>query len=376
LLGVYLGLRPRLLWDGPLALRTDNDQSERNDVRSGGAWLLAMLFVFCCVGMGLAQGKKASKNVGHVDTVTSGSLVLYTFPQTNHSATPLYALVNGALKTIDMTMYELVDTTFSADLVAACKRGVKVRVILDQNLEKSSNMAAYMQLNAAKNCSAAWANPAFQATHEKSMIVDGKTLVVMTLNLTTRYYTTSRDFALVETDAADIAAVQATFNADFKSTTSFAYQPGKGTDLIWSPTTATADLLGIIHGAQKTLLVENEELGAANVVSALEAACQRGVAVHLTMTNLTNYAANFNALKAAGCGVHLYASTTTGLYIHAKVMVADYGLSTQMVYLGSINFSIPSMTENRELGRYVSDAGIAKALNTQLGNDYAGAGSI
>ncbi|ADW67099.1 phospholipase D-like domain-containing protein [Granulicella tundricola] len=341
-----------------------------------GLRVLGWMLIGVLAASAAGQAGTHSRHAGRVDTVTSGTRVLYTFPQSNNSATPLYALVNGSLKTIDMTMYELVDTVFSADLVAACKRGVKVRVILDQNLEKSSNTAAYNQLNKTTNCSAAWANPAFQATHQKSMIVDGTKLAIITLNLTTRYYTTSRDFALVETDAADIAAVEATFNADFKSTTSFAYQPGKGTDLIWSPTTATADLLGIINGATKTLLVENEEMGAANVVSALEAACKRGVAVHVAMTNLTAYKTEFAALKAAGCGVHLYASTATGLYIHAKVLVADYGLSTQMVYVGSINFSIPSMTDNRELGLYVSDATIVKALQTQVTTDYAGAPAL
>ncbi len=301
--------------------------------------------------------------------------VLYTYPSAS-TVTPLYALVKGAKKTIDMTMYELVDTTFSADLVAACKRGVKVRVILDQNLEKTYNAPAYKQLNATTNCTAAYANPAFQATHQKSFIVDGTTVAILTLNLTSRYYKTSRDFALVEHDAADIAAIQATFNADFKSTTDFSYQPSAGTDLIWSPTTATADLLGIINGAKKTLLVENEEMGAANVVSALEAACKRGVAVHLAMTDTGTYDTEFTALKAAGCGVHTYTSTTTGLYIHAKVMIADYGLATQKVYLGSINFSTPSMTENRELGLYVTDTATIKSLNTTLTADYAGAAAF
>ncbi len=199
-----------------------------------------------------------------------------------------YSLVGQATKSIDMTMYELVDTTFSADLVAACKRGVTVRVILDQNLEQSNNAAAYKQLNAQTNCSAAYANPAFQATHEKAIVLDGTTLVLLTANLTSRYYSTTRDFALVENDAADVAAVEAIFNADFRSTTSFSYKPGAGHDLIWSPTTAQADLLGIINGATKTLLVENEEMSAANIVSALEAACKRGVAVEITMTNLSS----------------------------------------------------------------------------------------
>ena len=317
--------------------------------------------------------------------VASGSLLavsapaqaptLYTYPSANTVA-PLYALVNGAKATVDMTMYELVDSTFSADLVAACKRGVKVRVILDQNLEKSSNAAAYKQLNATTNCTAAYANPAFHATHQKSLIVDGTTVAILTANLTTRYYKTSRDFGMVEHDPADIAAIQATFNSDFNSTTDFSYKPPAGTDLIWSPTTATNDLLGIINGATKTLLVENEEMGAADVVSALEAACTRGVAVHIAMTDTGSYDTEFKALQAAGCGVHTYTSTTTGLYIHAKVMLADYGLATQKVYLGSINFSIPSMTENRELGLYVSDAAAVKSLNTTLTADYAGAANF
>ena len=62
-----------------------------------------------------------------------------------------------------------------------------------------------------------------------------------------------------------------------------------------------------------------------------------------------------------------------GLYIHAKAMVADYGLTTQSVYMGSINFSIASMTQNRELGLYLTDATSVQTLYTTITNDYAGA---
>jgi HKD family nuclease len=301
----------------------------------------------------------------------------YVFPEADGSVTPLYALVNGAQKTIDMTMYELVDTTFSGDLVAACQRGVRVRVILDQNDEKSSNTAAYNQLNAQTNCSAAWANPAFQVTHEKSFIVDGKQVAILTLNLTSRYYgatyNATRDFGLIENDPSDIAAIQATFNTDYGSTTDYSYQPAAGDDLIWSPTTAQPDLLAIINNATSTLLVENEEMSAASIVTALENACKRGVAVHIAMTTSSSYAANFSALEAAGCGVHVYANNTSTLYIHAKAMLADYGTSAVTAYVGSINFSNASMTENRELGLYVSDPGIQQTLYTTISSDYAGA---
>ena len=304
-------------------------------------------------------------------TPTTVSRAFYTFPESDNSVTPLYALVNGAQRTIDMTMYELVDTTFSADLVAACNRGVQVRVILDQNNEKSSNTPAYNQLNGTPNCHAVFANPQFQVTHQKSFIVDGSQVAILSLNLTSRYYNDTRDYGLVENDANDIAAVQTTFNTDYGSTTDLNYQPPAGDDLIWSPTTATADLLGIINNAQSTLQVENEEMSATNVVTALENACKRGVVVHIAITDTGSYHANFTALEAAGCGVHTDADKTTTLYIHAKAIVADLGLPTAAAYMGSINFSTASLTENRELGLYISDPGIQQTLATQIANDYA-----
>jgi HKD family nuclease len=322
------------------------------------------------------QGISLSGTGSAASTGGSVTYTLLTFPETDLSVTPLYALVNNAKTSIDMTMYELVDTTFSGDLVAACNRGVKVRVILDASLEKSSNTPAYNQLNAATNCSAAWSNTQFQATHQKSLIIDGSQLAVMSLNLTSRYYSTTRDFALLENDPADIAAVETTFLQDYQfanATSDYNYQPPAGTDLIWSPTTATADLLGIINGAKSTLLVENEEMSAPNIVSALEAACQRGVAVHIAMTDTGSYHANYTALEAAGCGVHTYVDNATTLYIHAKALLADYGLPTQSVYMGSINFSTASMTENRELGLYIADPTSVQSLATTMASDYAGA---
>ena len=304
-------------------------------------------------------------------------------PEADNSVTPLYALINSAQYSIDMTMYALEDTTFSADLVAACNRGVKIRVILDQNDEKSGNTPAYNQLNAAANCSAVWANKAFQVTHQKSFILDGAQVAIMSLNLQSEYYSTTRDFALLENDAVDIAAIQATFNADYAAGTpssgvagasDYSYQPGAGDDLIWSPTTAEAAMVGIVNGATKTLLVENEELAssASYVITALENACKRGVTVHVAMVNQSSYRSNYTALENAGCGVHVYPDTQTGFYIHAKAVVADYGLSTQNVYMGSINYSNASMNQNRELGVYIADPSSVQFLNATLAGDYAG----
>ena len=295
---------------------------------------------------------------------------LYIEPAANF--TWLYTLVNNAKATVDMTMYELVDTTFSADLVAACRRGVKVRVILDGGLEKKANTPAYSQLSAAgPNCSVAWSNPQFQATHQKTLILDGNTAVVMTFNLTSRYYAETRDMALVDTDTADLGAIQATFNKDFGSTTDLSYQPDAGHNLIWSPTTAQDDLVSLINNAKSTLLVENEELGAPSIVTALTAACKRGVKLSLAMTDTSaSYHANYTALEQAGCGVHIGANNATTLYIHAKAIVADLGTPNAVGYVGSINFSNASLTENRELGLYVHDTASLSQIAATITADF------
>ncbi len=63
----------------------------------------------------------------------------------------IYALVTNAQKTIDMTMYELVDTTFSADLVAACKRGVTGARHSRPEFREDRNTPAYNQLKRRPN---------------------------------------------------------------------------------------------------------------------------------------------------------------------------------------------------------------------------------
>lgn len=303
----------------------------------------------------------AATTIAHAQT-------LYTFP--GQGFTPVYTFINSATKTLDMTMYELVDTTAQKDLIALAKKGVTVRVILDQNLEKSSNTPAYKALTAA-GISVHWANTKYQATHQKTITVDAKSSLILTANLTTRYYSTSRDFAVTDNNAADVAAIEATFNADFKNAT---ITPSKATDLIWSPTDSSADLLALINGATHTLTIENEEMGDAAIVTALGNAAKRGVAVKVVMTNTSNtYASEFNTLKTAGVQVRTYPSTAA-LYIHAKVILADFGVATaQKVFAGSENFSAPSLTSNRELGIVITDVPTLTALNTTLTSDFNGA---
>ena len=62
---------------------------------------------------------------------------------------PVYGLINGARRSIDVTMYEFADTTAEHDLAAAAKRGVQVHVILDER-EKSLNSNTFSYLSSRR----------------------------------------------------------------------------------------------------------------------------------------------------------------------------------------------------------------------------------
>jgi phosphatidylserine/phosphatidylglycerophosphate/cardiolipin synthase-like enzyme len=61
----------------------------------------------------------------------------------------------------------------------------------------------------------------------------------------------------------------------------------------------------------------------------------------------------------------------TFLYIHAKMILADYGTSNAQAYIGSENFSCVSLNENRECGIIVTDSAILSRLNTTYASDWA-----
>lgn len=293
----------------------------------------------------------------------AGTYSLLVLPDQGETA--IYNFINSATKSIDVTMYELRDTTVTTDLVNKQKAGVKVRVILDGK-QTSVNGTAYSTLQSG-GVAVTYSSTAFTYTHQKTITVDGTESYISTGNLDTTYYSTSRDYGVFDTDAADVAAVEQVFNADFAKTS---ITPSDGTDLVWSPTDSQNQLLALINGAQHSLDVEEEEFGDTALVNAVVADAQRGVAVRVVAENENNsYTTELNQVTSAGGKVKTYTSST-GYYIHAKAIVADYGTSTAKVFQGSENFSDNSLNHNRELGLIISDSGVLNGIESAFNADF------
>ncbi|MFD5543571.1 phospholipase D-like domain-containing protein [Streptomyces sp. NPDC127079] len=282
----------------------------------------------------------------------------------------IYDFINSATTSLDMTMYELEDTTAVNDLVALEKKGVTVRVILD-NAHRSANGSAYTALTNA-GVGVAWSPSAFVYTHQKTITVDGTRSLVLTGNLTSQYYSTGRDYGVFTDDTRDVAAIEKVFNSDYAGTS---ITPTDGDHLLWSPTDSRSRLLTVINAATRTLDVEELEFSDSTVVNAIVARARAGVKVRVVLETPSSYSSEVSEVKAAGGTVVGY-SDPNGFYIHAKAMVADYGLSTQEVEAGSMNISSNSLSNNRELGIVLTGTGVAQSvattIETAFNSDYSG----
>ena len=318
--------------------------------------LLALLAVATAV-IAVAGGLVTS---GSASAASDYSLLI--LPDQGESA--IYSFISSATSSIDMTMYELRDTTVENDLVNREKAGVNVRVILD-GAQKSVNQTAFNTLQAG-GVGVTWSSTAFTFTHQKTITVDNDESFISTGNLDTTFYSTSRDYGVFDTDQADVAAVVAVFNADYAKTS---ITPSDGADLVWSPTDSQSHLLALINGAQHSLDIEQEEFSDTAIVNAIVAAENRGVTVRVVVEDPSSYTSELNEVTAAG-GKVVGNTDPNGFYIHAKAIVADYGTSTAKVFLGSENFSDNSLNDNRELGLIISDPAVLSGVESTFNADF------
>jgi len=294
----------------------------------------------------------------------ASDFTLLTLPDQGENA--IYNFVNSATSSIDMTIYELNDVTLENDLVSREKAGANVRVILDQ-AQKSYNTAAYNLLTAG-GVGVVWSSTTFTYTHQKTITVNNDESYISTGNFDNTYYATSRDYGVFDTDANDVAAIVAVFNADYTHTS---ITPSDGDDLVWSPTDSQTHLLALINGAQHSLDIEQEEFSNTALVNAIVADENRGVTVRVVIEDPSEYSSELSKITAAGGKVTGY-SSSTGFYVHAKTVIADYGYSTAKAFVGSENFSSGSLNDNRELGMITTDSGVVTGLETTFGADFSG----
>ena len=125
-----------------------------------------------------------------------------------------------------------------------------------------------------------------------------------------------------------------------------------------------------INGATSSLRIYSEEMGDRTIENALIRAAKRGVDVQVCGENESSeYDSAFAKLARAGIRIS-YFSSSTGFYIHGKVVEADYGTKGGKIFVGSENFSNTSLNQNRELGLIISGHAVMSAIAGTFATDF------
>ena len=275
----------------------------------------------------------------------------------------LIALLRNADYSIDVVIYLLSSREIQEELTAAQQRGVRVRVLLEQNPVGGgeSNRSAQQFLTAG-GVAVRWSDPAFRFTHAKLILIDGVQAVIMTLNLTASSFRSNRDFAVVIEDSAVVAALGELFASDWARVPS----PAFALPLVISPLHARSELQGLIDAAHQSLDLYVLSLEDDAIAAALGAAAARGVRVRL-ITNppmgADSYADERDLVRASGGYIGFLDSPN----VHAKVVIVD----GQRAFVGSQNFTATSLDQNREVGIIVADADVLRRLQQTFEADWS-----
>jgi phosphatidylserine/phosphatidylglycerophosphate/cardiolipin synthase-like enzyme len=284
------------------------------------------------------------------------------------TALPIVAAIDAAHKSLRVKMFLFSDPTLLAALVRARKRGVDVRVMLNPSRRsgEEENVATRKALNDA-GVDVADSNPAFELTHEKSMVVDDHTAFVKSLNWETRNLTETRDYAVVTRVADEVAEVAAGFEADWHRKP---FEPPQASRMVWCNANGRERIAHFIDDAKDTLWLQNERYQDTVIIERLVRAVRRGVKVHvmarpphtLKKDKLIEGVGGLRILQDVGAKVH----KPKGLRLHAKMLLAD----SERAIVGSINLAPGSFDARRELAIETDDPVVIKRLHDVAHKDW------
>lgn len=284
------------------------------------------------------------------------------------SAKPILDAVNRATKSLRIKMFVFTDPSLLAAVIEAHRRGVVVRIMLNPRRRNgvSENDESRNTLT-AEGVDVLDSNPAFDLTHEKSMVVDNTTAFVKSLNWQSENLTETRDYAVITSDPQEVAEIINCFEADW-SRQDFA--SGKNAQLIWCRGNGRERITQFIDSAKHSLWLQNERYQDQMIIEHLVRAAKRGVKVNvmarpphtLKKEKLLEGVGGLRILDDVGVEVR----KLKGLKLHAKMLLADQ----ERAIIGSINLAPGSFDSRRELAIQVHDKHIVARLHEVVHHDW------
>jgi cardiolipin synthase A/B len=285
------------------------------------------------------------------------------------SGQPILDAIARAEKSIRIKMFIFSDPSLLKAVIDARKRGVDVRIMLNPARRDGQKENDDCRITLTKaNVNVIDSNPAFDLTHEKSMVIDDTTAFVQSLNWETENLTSTRDYAIVTTHKREVEEVMRCFDADWNRDK---FDAGNASHLIWCVGNGRQRLGQLIDGASHSLWLQNERYQDPVIIEHLIRAHGRGVKIHvmarpphkLKQDKLIEGVSGLRSLQDIGAKIH----KLRHIKLHAKLILAD----NARAIIGSINLAPGSFDSRRELAIEVDDPEIIARIHKTLKEDWA-----
>jgi len=286
----------------------------------------------------------------------------------DETAKPILDAIDAARESLRIKMFEFSDPSVMKAVTGAHERGVNVRIMLNpaRRSGEAENEETRKQLGDA-GIEVIDSNPAFDLTHEKSMVVYGTTAFVKSLNWETKNFTETRDYAVVTSHRHEVNEIVECFEADWHRKD---FSPYENSNLIWCSSNGRDRIARFIDIAKHTLFLQNERYQDAIIIERLVRAQGRGVKVHvmarpphtLKKEKLIEGVGGLRIMDDVGIKIH----KLKHLKLHAKMLLAD----GCRAIIGSINLTPGSFDSRRELAIEVRDDEIVERLQKVAHHDW------
>ena len=168
---------------------------------------------------------------------------------------PVMDFLNSAHKTVALKQFTFTHPLLLDTVMALHKKGVRVCAMLNGAKATGERLNdPFFEKMKSTGIEVQWSNPSFLVTHEKSIIVDGKSALLPTFNFMEKNFQATRDYGVLTNDPVQVEQIQKCFDCDWKREP---FHPHEDAGLAWSPGYARQFVCKLIDRARKTLDVQH-----------------------------------------------------------------------------------------------------------------------
>jgi cardiolipin synthase len=274
--------------------------------------------------------------------------------QPHDGVAPLLAGIKSAKKSIDILIFRLDWKELETALKTASGQGIAVRALIAHtNRGGESKLRAMETRFLEAGITVGRTADDLIRYHGKMMIVDRRTLFLLSFNFVHMDIDHSRGFGIITRSSKVVQEAVKLFESDLNRKT---YKAGLNAFVV-SPANARKQLSAFIKQAKKQLLIYDPKIADRQILRLLEDHAKAGLDIKI-IGSTTARSANLSV------------SPLTSMRLHTRTIIRD----GRQAFVGSQSLRQPELDLRREIGIIVRDAKVVKTLLDTFEKDWASTG--